>query len=316
MAYVPIDPTALKLGLLGTSTTYQTIIGNHAECYENSEPPIFDIRFAESVPSNITDTLWLTWRLRGNQDLLPVKLAVYAESVDDTSVLTFRVGGESATANITAAGTYTLTVTPAVAGPVVCSLSVTVPALATLSIAQVQSRLSASSGPAAGLLPSGYTRVDSVGVYAANEPVSSEHVSRWLAGPVAVARSRPAAVATHIVRVVAPATAKSYRNWHAYNSTEYTLVGRLVIPRVSQRVRRYVLDAYTLESVGGGKAEVTIGGIEWSLPDLGGAAGKWHELELDLPPGPHDVRVAIQAGTGNAARMTTFQAWRARRLYA
>lgn len=311
MAYVPIDPAGVYPGLRGNATAYQTLWGNHNEVYENTEPPIFDVLFGESLPDSLTDSLIFTWRLRGNRDLMPVVLRVYAVTTPTTSVLTFRVGGSSTTANVTgAAAWYTMSITPLVAGPVVCSLSITTPAAEDLTITRMQCRLNASS-PAASARPSGYVRGDSVTIYAADEPVASEHVSRLLRGPICVARDRPACVALHLVRATAPTTAKSVRNWHVYDTANAETVGRLRVPRCATQARRYILDAYTLESAGGGTAEVTIGGIELSLASLGGTGGAWHEFELHLAPGPHDIRVAIAPGTGNAARMSTFQIWRA-----
>jgi len=316
MAYVPIDPTTdLYAGIRGTATAYQTLWGNHNEIYENSSTPIFDLLFAESLPDSLTDVVVFTWRMRRNRDLMPVRLRVYAESSPTSSTLTFRVGGASTTATVAgAAAWYELNVTPALAGPVVCSLSVTTPASETLTLTRLQCRL-VSSSPAAGLLASGYSRLGSADMYATSAAVASEHVTRLLAGPVCVARDRPAAVAYHIVRAHAPTTGKALRNWHSYNTTNAELVGRLRVPRCSTRSRRYIVDAYTIESSGGGSAVITIGGVDLEIPSMGGTSGAWSTWELDLPVGPHDVRAAVLPGASNAARIATLQVWRARGDY-
>lgn len=314
MAYVPIDPADLYGGLLGTATAYQTLAGNHNEQYENSGTPLWDVLFAESLPDSVTDQRTWTWMLRGNRDLLTVRVRVYAESTSGTSDLILRVGGTSATTSVTSADWYTLNVTPVVAGPVVCSLSITVPGGATLTVTRMQCRLVAAT-PAAGTLASGYTRIDSTDIYAANGPIASEHVSRFLHGPIYIARDRPLCPALHLVRADAPTVGKTFRNWHNYNTANADVVGRLRLPRCSSRARRFVVDAFTIESGSGGTAELTIGGIELAMSAMGGTSGTWHSWELDLPPGPHDIRAAVTPGVGNAARIATMQVWRTRRSW-
>ena len=315
MAYTPIDPLGLRHGLAGNSSLYETLWDNHIQIYESGGPGIADWFFSETISDGITNTLIFTWRVRGNLDQQVVRTRVYAESTGGTTTVYVSSGGVTASQSVTVAGWYTLNVTPPVTGVAVFEMRVTIPVAAVFTLTRIQSRLVEDS-PAAGQRPSRYTRADSADIFAADEPVTSERMGRLLAGPVRIAQSHPRCVASHIVRTNLSGGAKSTGKWQGYNSTSWQTVGFLTIPRVSMRARRYVLDAFTMETTtDGSSADIVIGGIEWSLRNLGGTSGKWHSIEIELAPGPHEIRVAALPGASNYIRIPTFQAWRGKAVY-
>lgn len=307
MAYVPQEPSDFAPGLRGTATAYQTLTANHVEVYEDYEPPVLDAAPLLTIAAGVTATRVLAWRVRGNRDLRQIRVRVRATASGGTGTLIADVGGVTDTASVTVDAWYTMTITPSASGVVGCELRVTTPGGVSMSIDRVQVYGSAAS-PTAGRLASGYVRADSVDIYAADGPISSEHVTRWLTGPSCIARDRPIVCASHIARTTT-SSAKSFANWQAYNSTAWGSVGRLRL--IVAATRLYTIDAYMLESVGGGAAQLTIGSATWDIPTPGGTVGTWHSTSIELGAGEHDVRLAIRAGAGNSARMCTLQIWRA-----
>lgn len=315
MAYDPVDPLDLRNGLLGTATPYSGLWTAHNEVYAADAPSIVEFPFFESLPDNVTAQRVFVFRIRGNYDAHPITVRVYAESTAGTSTIIATIAGVSDSESITAAGWYTMSITPVVTGIVACEIAITVPIGATLSLTRVQA-YTVPPTPAAGVRPSRFTRGDSAIIYTADEPVASEHVTRLLGGPVRLAQTAPRCVAHHVVRTTLAGGAKSIGNWQAYDTSAWTLCGMMRIPRVSTRVRPYVLDVFTTGTdAAAGRAEITIGGIPWRLDELGGSAGMWHELELELGAGPHDVRVSALPNASSYVRVPTFQAWRGRRSY-
>lgn len=315
MAYTPVDPTTLNHGLLGNDTAYSTLAGNHNEVYENDDCPVVDFIFAESLPANQTDLRVFTWRVRGNRDLRTIRTRIYAVSTTADSTVTVTVGGVSSSQTVSSvAGWFEYNITPAVGGMTTAMVSITTGATSVLTITRVTCRFVAGSPGTR--LASGFTRLDSVGLYAANEPVASEYVSRFLAGPVYVARERPRCVMSHVVRTNLAGGSKSVGNWQAYNTTSWELVGFGRVPECATRTRPYVVDLFTLETTSGAsQAQVVIGGFQTSLTDLGGSTGKWHTFGVDLSPGPHDFRVSLYSGTGNYVRVAACQVWRTQEVW-
>lgn len=315
MAYTPIDPLGLEHGLAANATVYQTLWGNHNEMYENDGSyPILDRTFNETISAGLTDSKLFTWRVRGNLDLNVIRTRVYAESTAGTTTVYVKCGGVSSSASVTAAGWYEINVTPPVSGVATLEMSVTTPGGVTFTLSRWQCRLVGSSPGTR--LASGGARLDSVGMYAANEPINSEHVGRMLAFPVYTARSHMRCVSSHVSRLALTGGAKAIPRWQGYDSTSWETIGFLTIPRVSTRARPYVLDAFTMETTtDGSSVDIVIGGVEWRLRNLGGTSGTWHTTELELGPGPHEVRVSGLPGSSNYVRVASFQAWRGRVTY-
>lgn len=315
MAYTPVDPLTLTPGLLGTATVYQTIAENHNELWTRTDVGVFETLFTTSISAGLTDSQILAWRVRGNRDLQPIVVRVYASSSPTSSTVTVRIGGSWGTATVTgAAAWYTITVTPAVSGPTACAMLVTTPGGETLTITRVQCYVNAANTNPAGTLSSGFTRVDSATFYATSEPVCSEHAARLLGGPVYIARDRPRCVASHLSRTHTQGGSKSIAYWEAVNTTTAELVGKLYLPLVSRQPRRYIFDAFTLESASGGTASIVVDGAEvLAIGNMGGTAGTWSSAEVELPAGAHIIKVSITPGTtsANIARVATLQVWRA-----
>lgn len=311
MSYTPQTLTDLRPGLLANASGYSGLVANHNEVYEQTAPAIVDTPFGISGAAGVTDETIARWRIQGNQDLQTVRVRVRAVAAGGTATVTADVGGTSSSASVTVDAWYTIDITPPLGGLVGCSLRFTTPGGVTLSITRLQCYL-VPSAPSAGRLTSGFVRKDSATLYAANEPVASEHVSRLLAGPIYIARERPVCQAMHLVRTNTTGT-KSFANWQGYNSTAYQFIGRM---RLScARARRYVVDIYTLESGSGGQASITIGAAEVAITSMGGTTGTWTTVSLDLPEGVHEIRAAVLAGASNAARIAAIQVWRCKESY-
>lgn len=313
MPYSPVDPLGLIQGLTPTADPFADLWAEHNDIYAE-DAPIIDHVFFETVPDGATNSKLFTWRVRGNYDLHPIVVRIYAEATGGTATLIATCGGVTDTASVTVAAWHTLTLTPTVSGVAVVEIAYTAPAACDLAITRFQCRIDSD---APGIrLASGFVRRDSGDTHAVDEPIASEHMTRLLGGPIHVARNFPRCVGSHVVRRTLAGGAKSVGNWQGYNSTAWESVGLLEIPRVSTRPRPYVIDVFTSETTeGASQAEITIGGIDWVITDLGGTSGKWHTRTINLSPGPHTVRASVLPGASNYARICTFQAWRARESY-
>lgn len=315
MSYVPQLLTNLRPGLLADAAGYSGYAGvvvNHNEVYEQTAPAVVDVRVGITGAAAVTNETVLRWRVRGNLDLQPVRVRVRAVATGGTATITADVGGTTGTASVTVDAWYTINITPPLGGLVGCSLRFTTPGGVSLDITRLQCHL-VPSAPAAGRLTSGFVRKDSATLYAGNEPIASEHVSRLLAGAVYVARERPACPAQHLVRTNTSGT-KSFQNWQGYNSAANQFIGRLRLTATASRI--FVVDVYTLESASGATASITIGAAELAITNMGGSSGTWTSAAFELPAGEHEIRAVIAAGGGAAAaRIATLQVWRAKESY-
>jgi hypothetical protein len=309
MAYVPIDRAALVNGLAGSSSLYPDIVANHDECYEAHEPPIIDQPLGgAAVAAGVTDSLYYVWRVRGNRDLRTVRIRIRAEAAGGSGTITARLGGATGTATVTGAEAwYTIDLVPLTGVLVAASLSMTTPGGVTMNLHRLQCR-TVGQAPAAGQLKSLF-RKGYPGMYAADAPIASEHVSRLIDGPVRVALDLPACVSVHLSRITTSG-GKRFGDWQGSLSTAWEVVGRSRLPRADEVARDYVIDVHTVESGSGGQAQITIGAASFTIPSMGGTAGGWSQDVKNLGPGPHEIRASVAAGGGNTARITTMQIWR------
>lgn len=310
MAYSPADPAQLVARLAGDSTQYTSLVGlNGSELYQLYRPPIIEHDRTISVAASATNQRVYAWMLRGNRDLLQVRIRVYATGTGGASTLTAYVGGTSGTASPSGAGAwYTINITPPMRGPIACELQATTPLGVTVDIERIQVYL-VLAAPGTGKLKSGFIQSSATWLVA-GEPVPTEYIERILAQPSRIARDRPACVAMHLAELSSSGGAKDVGNWHSSSTTNWEPVGRLRVPRCDRRTRSYWIDAYTLESTSGGQATIAIGNQTLEIANMGGTVGRWSSKRISLGVGPHDIRASIKPGAGNSARIAALQVWR------
>lgn len=312
MTYSPASPFQIVPRLGGDSTIFTSQIAlNGNEAYAAYTPPMLEHDRTISVGASATARRVFAWMVRGNKDLLTVRVRVFGTGTGGASTLTAIVGGTSGTAAPSGAGAwYTINIVPPRSGAVACELQVTTPGGVTFDVERIQVRLIGAS-PAAGKLKSGVigTVAATVG---ASESVASELIERLLAQPILIARDRPAVVAAHLAELTTGG-AKDVGNWNSSNTTNWEPVGLLRVPRCDERGRSYYVDAYTLESVSGAVGSIAIGNVVLDLPSFGGTVGAWTSKRITLGVGAHEIRASIKPGTGNNARIATLQVWRGSR---
>lgn len=310
MAYSPADPAQLVARLAGNSSQLTSLIGlNGSEIYQLYRPPIIEHDRTISVAASATNQRVYAWMVRGNRDLLQVRIRVYATGTGGTSTLTAFVGGTSGTASPAGAGAwYTINITPPMRGPLACELQATTPLGVTVDIERIQVYL-VLAAPGTGRLKSGFIQPSSTWL-AADEPIPTELAERLLAQPTRIARDRPACVAMHLAELSSSGGAKDVGNWHSSSTTNWETVGRLRVPRCDLRTRSFWVDAYTLESSSGGQALIAIGNQTISITNMGGTTGRWTSQRITLGVGPHDIRASIKPGGSNSARIAALQVWR------
>lgn len=308
MAYSIVDPYQLVPRMTGDDADLVTLSLNGNEAYAAYSPPMVEHDRDVSIGAAATNQRVYPWMVRGNRDLLAVRARIYATSTGGTSTLSVNVGGTTVTASATAGSAwYNVDVTPSRGGPLACELQVTTPGGVTCVIEQILVYLVTVS-PATGKLASLFIGTVA-GTVAANESIASEHIERYLAQPVRVARDRPAVVALHLAELTTSG-AKDVGNWNSSNLATWDPVGALRVPRCDERTRSYYVDAYTLESGSGAIGSIAIGTAVLDLPSFGGTVGQWTSRRITLGVGPHEIRASIKPGTGNNARIACLQVWR------
>lgn len=310
MAYSPADPAQIVARLAGDSTQYTSLVGlNGSELYQVYRPPIVEHDRTISVAASATNQRVFAWMLRGNRDLLQVRVRVYATGTGGTSTLTALVGGTSGTASPAGAGAwYTINITPPMRGPIACELQATTPLGVTVDIERIQVYL-VMAAPGSGVLRSGFVQ-SAASWLVSGQPVPTEYIERLLSQPSRIARDRPACVAMHLSELSSSGGAKDVGNWHSNSTSNWETVGRLRVPRCDLRTRSYWIDAYTLESSSGGQALIAIGNTTLEIANMGGTTGRWTSKRVSLGVGPHDIRASIKPGGANSARIAALQVWR------
>ena len=306
MTYTPIADGSFTPPLAGSTAYYTTLITNDAACWEEYTPG-FLVAPSAALTAAARE---FRWRVYGNMDGIrlfvgvraytsggPFNVTVATPGVDSDVFAVTDNGGSPAWYQTTldAAGPLqeVIVSSPSVGG--------------TLSYSALQSRPLTGGAPVAGTLyGSGFRLIGGIWDNS-GYPIPSEIVSRLRTNPMRIARDRPVCVAAHVSDTVKAVTAKSPDVWGAYNSTAWSRVGRLTLPRCADRARLYRVDAYANETTPGtGEFSVKIGGANeerWS------GVG-WHSWQVLLGPGPHEVWPSVLPGTGNGAAIRTLTIWR------
>lgn len=309
MAYVPIDDADLKAAVAGNSAAWQALVDNDFAIYENYEPGF------ECNPYPAATTAAREFRLRiWNHDLQTATYAwnigIRAAASAGTQTVYVNYAGYAFPLSVTTdawyecAASFYLPGTPS-SGPQEIIITAAAPSPQTLSFNAIRFMPSAASPTAGGLYASGFRRIGALW-YASGAAVPSEVVSRLRTNPVRLAISRPVCVACHISDTIKTISTKSLDIWGVEDSTSWTRVGRLSLPRVDTRTRWYRCDAYTTETTPGtGAFSVRTGPTTHEWTGTG-----WHSWRVQLGAGPHEVWGNVKPGSSNEAAIRTLQIWR------
>lgn len=275
---------------------------NHEAVYATSAPPI--LTSARVMTGTNVSEAWKRWRLRGNRDLHPMRWRGHLTPSGGTPTVTVSVGTASTTSNVSGTGWLDVDVTPVAAEVQDCLLSMSAGVGVTLTLASAAVRLVPSARVAR--QASGWIGDDEV-TDADDFPVCVEHVDRLERGPLLIARDRPLCVFDIAPKIDTTMGAKNVAEWVGGNTTSTDIMGRGLMPRVDERPRRYVIDAYVAR-VGSADAAVTIGvgAFRWEVPAL----GSWQSVEVVLPAEDHDVVASVAADVGTWCQVQGLQIWR------
>lgn len=301
MIYDPQTEDAFLTGLLtarGDGSTWPTLLDNDALTYELYTPGLE--ANIESEDTALARTY--RFRMRGNRDDCQLQIDVRASATSGPHDVDLSTGVTS-TVNVTTDGWYGDAINAT--GPIQ-GVTVAVPAImaGSLQVQAIRCRIVAIAPVAGTLYASGY-RLNGARWKAANAPIATGQLSRLLSNATQVAIERPVCVAIHLADCEEAITGKSGLLWGAEDSTQWSMVGRMKVPRCDNSTRLYTVDAYTVESASGGEYRVNIGGTEEAWTGTG-----WHSWQVRLGPGPHDVRASVLPGSSNEASIRTLQVWR------
>lgn len=306
MSYTPIADSAFIASIPGTSATWPALIANDRAAFELYTPGL------EANPYHAATAFAreFRWREYGGLDAPLISsclvVGVLAEaSAGPQTVSIATPGVDSDTVAVNGAAWYTAQLDAA--GPMQeVIVSCAAPGAGTLAFAGIRSHRAYSTAAAGTLYPSGFRKIGTVWG-TADYPVPSEIASRLRTNPIRLAIDRPVCVACHISDTIKAISTKSLDLWGVEDSTNWQLVGRMVVPLGSDRSTRwYRVDAYTVETVPGtGEFSVRVGATEerWTGPG-------WHSWRVRLGHGQHAVTATIKAGTPNEASIRTLQVWR------
>jgi len=284
--------------LKGNGTLWPLIVENDGAIYQQYTPGF------EGNPDSLDTALAREYRFRfhGNLDNAQLAIGVRAIATGGPHAINLSTGIDTGALAITADAWYSDTLLAE--GPIQ-EVIVSVPAAASMRVQAI--RINALHGEPSlrTFSASGYRVVDELFV-TANYPISSGTISRLKRNLTRVAIDRPVCVACHISDTLGAITVKSEAVWGVENSTAYSRVGRMIMPRVDPAFRRYRFDAYTVESAGEQATyAIRVGGVEEVWSGVG-----WHSWTAQLGPGPHEVYANILPGAVNEASIRTFQVWR------
>lgn len=304
MTYTPVSDSDLVAPVAGSSTVWPALIANDAACFELYTPG-FEVNPSGTATSAARE---FRWREYGGMDapLVASCLVVGVRAAASSGPQTVTIatpGVDSDTVAVNGDAWYTAQLDAA--GPMQeVIMSCSAPGAGTLAFSAIRSHRSYSTGAAGTLYPSGWRKVGAVWG-TSGYPIPSEVQGRLATNPERLARDRPVCVACHIADTVKSVSTKSPDVWGVEDSSNWSLVGRMVVPRVDHVERWYRVDAYTVETVPGtGVFAVRIGATEerWTGPG-------WHSWRVKMRT-PATVSATINPGNPNEASIRTLQVWR------
>lgn len=306
MAYIINAVQRPMPGFDAAANAYATIAENHGLLYEMHVPSIFESSREMVSTSSALDPV-ARFRVRGNVDRHPIVVRFRADVVGVPKTVRLIVGDVvGSPVAISSSGTYEVTATPSEGGVQDCVIAAVVPGANPLTLSRLRAYLVPSSS---GRQRSGWVPDDQLAD--GDLPIAVEHIERWRNGPVQIAGDRPSCLMSHVTRITpsgASIPGKYWSEWMVTDRTYTSIVGRALVPRADTRPRRYVIDAWVNRFAGSADvtAELQIGGWSWVVP----AINAWASVEVELPPGPHDVRAALLPGASTSAKFETVQIWR------
>ena len=306
MAYTPND--LRRPPVPGNAAEYATMTANHDELYLMHAPSIWEhSRPVAGFPGIGTHTL-LRWRLRGNLDRRALRTRIYASGVSSPTIRAVVGDVTGSWSTVGAAAWHTLDITPSTrSGLLDCKLEASVPGGGSVELERGLSHILPSSPDLVNA--SGWVQDD--GLATSGGAIAVEHVERLRNGPVQLAADRPHCLFGFVSRVLSYGTSlpgKYTTEWSVDNQTFASVVGRGWMARGDRRPRRYIVDAYVARFSGSASvvAELQIGGWTWSVP----VVDQWASVEVELPPGPHEITASIIPGASTGAKFDAVQVWR------
>ena len=302
--YAPISPASLVPGMPGNDAVWTTLVVNGQRIYSEATDAGYRPVIALGTTAGADDTVLsvagttaieicrvMIPRNSDNRRLLITCLGEI--DTGDTGTWEATYGGTTASTNSTATTKtdITIAVTPTGSGhPRECVLKFYgVTASDTARNYAVMFQIEAKAAPTTGMA-SGYVAPTAT-MYAANEPVSSERVTRLINGARAIARDRPATAYSLIDALSWSGT----RATAAVSATQPTPVAKAVLQLQEGQPRTYRVSMFLAADPGTTpKCVVTIGSNEvvgsangWThgTMTLGGSTGLAMEAQLSRTAG-------------------------------
>lgn len=268
MALTKLEPATLIPGITGDNANIGTVLANADAAYEYG-PAILDDGGFQASTASASDVVVANVRVPGNADKVPVTLMVRVKTTAGTATVTLALGAATTTGTTTSTSFVwlTITVTPAVAGPINGKIKLKTSA-GTASIEGV-SVFFAPGAPANGLLPSGFAKTAWWDQDATAGPFPSYLAKQLWNNPRAVARDRPAGLYGGI-QDVSHGTVR----W-SNNTTTPALVEKWMQPLSDIGSRPYRIVANLAGT--NPKLQVNLGGFLWTVTGTG-----WQETTKDL----------------------------------
>ncbi len=300
MAYVPANDSALVAPVKGSSAVWPLLISNDEACFEEYSPGL-------EVGTNPTATALareFRWRVYGNLDNNSLVVGVRGIGVSGPHTVTIATPGvDSDTVSVGADAWYSATLQAA--GPqqeVIVSSALL--GGGTLSYSGLRHHHAPGLVVAGTPYPSRFRLISSQWG-TSGYPVPSEVQGRLGRNPRFLAIDRPVCVAAHISDTQKAVAAKSADVWGAYNTADWSGVGRLKLPAADTVERLYRVDAYANETTPGtAEYAVRIGtrSEQWS------GAG-WHSWQIRAR-GAQEIIASCAPGISNGAAIRTLTVWR------
>jgi hypothetical protein len=321
MTYTPqnlgdLVPPVETLATPGSSP-YRICVENHNELYTLAETQVAAWQGEPFASPTGTEQTVLRFLSRGGHDALSgglgiqLRVEVIARSTTAGAGGDVKLYGGTSTVSAAVSGAsfavYTVTATPA-ASDEEWTLSLSPGAGKVLELCSMVAYWVAAA-PGVRAYPSEWRQT-----LAANRltsaTINTEVAGRLLAGPVRIARDRPACVFSHLypydVSGATFAKAGAWAAWGTVNNTEPVIAARGRIPSSDVQPRPYVVDYYLRSS-----GSITGGSIRVGATEFPVLADNWGSFQVELGPADVDITAKIDAcGVGDWAYFEAIQVWR------
>ena len=314
MAYAPNEAVAWNPPVLGNSSAWSTLITNDEELYKATPSVVMSAYGPYTSATDGSSTRLFYFAVPGNLDQLDVTLHFGYLLTGGSATVTLTVQDASGSAtdtvtssSLTGSGSSALTVamsnTTGTTTPRYAFVDATCSAGNAISLSAVLAgvNLAGNSGPATGVLSSGYITAPSVW-YAGSAPIPSELLDRLSDNPHKIAADRLQCIFS-MVRPLEAADRGFSTDSAAFQQQTY-----MALPAMFQQARTYRVWCY-VERTSTAKADVlvNIGPLSIQLTDDFGImqgtieAGTWSFLPSYQPS---KIQIRVSSGSGSVAIRT------------